>query len=178
MKCVHCGKCKDSSFFYNDKSKPSGKKPRCKECDKLSRNVEKRRAYEKEYWSHPDRIEKRRKQSRDTMKRHAERYAKRRKEYLKTDEGSAMYRRYTQKRYALRKAAFVEDVCPMQLYEDQGGVCYLCKGTFDFKSMELDHVKATAKGGKHEKKNCKMACRRCNRSKGSKSLEELSYQMG
>lgn len=177
MICKKCGEDKDSGYFYNDKSKPSGKKPRCKDCDKLSMDKENRREYEKNYWSDPDRKEKKRQMVRVSMEKNKAAYAEKRREYLKTDAGIAMYRKQTQKRYSMTKAAFVEDVNPMELFIEQGGVCYLCKSTFSFKEMELDHVHPIARGGKHERSNCKMACVRCNRSKGSKTLEELSYQM-
>lgn len=177
MQCVHCKEEKDPSEFYNDKSKPSGKKPRCKICDLKSIDKKRRAAYEKDYWSHPDRVEKKKAQVRASMSKHAAKYAERRKEYLKTEKGQSMYRRQTQKRYALKKAAFVEDVDPLELFNEQEGVCYLCGEEFTFKEMELDHVMPLARGGLHENNNCKMACKKCNRSKGSKTLEELTYQM-
>lgn len=177
MQCVHCKEEKNPSEFYNDKSKPSGKKPRCKPCELKYIDKAGRAKYEKEYYSHPDRAEKKKDQVRKSMNKHKEAYKEKRREYLKTDKGIAMYRRQTQKRYAMRKAAFVENVDPLELYTEQAGVCYLCGGKFEFKEMELDHVHPIAKGGKHQKSNCKMACAKCNRSKGSKTLEELSYQM-
>ena len=177
MECIKCKKDLPLADFYNDKSKHSGKKPRCKKCDSLSIDKDRRRNYEAEYWSHPDRIEKKRKKQRDHMSANKEKYKEKRKEYLKTDKGIAMYRRQTQKRYAMRKAAFVEDVDPLGVYQSQDGICYLCGEWFEFKEMELDHVHPIAKGGKHEQTNCKMACAPCNRSKGSKTLEELTYQM-
>ncbi len=175
--CCYCGESKDLSCFYNDKSKPDGKKPRCKTCDKLSRDPEKRKKYEREYLADPDRAKKKRSVIRKSMQKNKEKYAERRREYLKTDKGRAMYRKQTQKRYALRRSAYVEDVNPVELFKSQGGKCYLCDGVFKFEEMELDHVKPLAKGGKHEKANCKMACARCNRSKGAKTLEEFIYQM-
>ena len=178
MLCKHCGKDKPDSEFYNDKSRPNGKKPRCKPCDLLSVDKKRRREYEKKYWSEPVKKEEKKQRVKKIMERNKERYAEVRRKYLKTDAGIAMHRKQTQKRYALKKAAFVEDVNPMDLYKEQGGVCYICKGSFEFKQMELDHVFPIARGGKHKKDNCKMACRHCNRSKGSKTLEELSYQMG
>lgn len=178
MICKKCGEDKDLSCFYNDKSKPSGKKPRCKPCDLLSRDKEKRREYEKKYWSDPEKKREKRERIKKAWSENKDRYADVRRAYLKTDKGIAMYRKQTQKRYALKKAAFVEDVNPLELFYEQGGICYLCNSKFEFKEMELDHIYPIAKGGKHEKSNCKMACRHCNRSKGSKTLEELSYQMG
>lgn len=177
MICCHCKKDKEPSDFYNDKSRPNGKKPRCKPCDLLSVDKKRRREYEKKYWSDPKKKEEKRKRIKGIWEKNKEKYADVRREYLKTDAGRSMYRKQTQKRYALSKAAFVEDVNPIDLFNDQDGVCYLCNQKFEFKEMELDHVFPISLGGKHEKSNCKMACRHCNRSKGSKTLEELSYQM-
>lgn len=177
MICKKCGENKDPSEFYNDKSKPNGKKPRCKPCDLLSRDKKKRREYEKKYWAEPKKKKEKQERIKRIMNENKERYAEVRKAYLKTDKGMAVYRKQTQKRYALKKAAFVEDVNPLELFNEQEGMCYLCNSKFEFKEMELDHVQPIARGGKHEKSNCKMACRHCNRSKGSKTLEELSYQV-
>jgi 5-methylcytosine-specific restriction endonuclease McrA len=176
--CKHCKKDKPESEFYNDKSKPNGKKPRCKKCDKLSMNVENRRVYEAKYWADPERAKKKKAQVKNSMIKNKEQYAEKRREYLKTDAGISMYRKQTQKRYAMKKSAFVEDVNPIDLYHEQSGICYICGKEFTFKEMELDHIHPIAKGGLHKKDNCKMACRHCNRSKGSKSLEEMIYQMG
>jgi 5-methylcytosine-specific restriction endonuclease McrA len=175
FKCCLCNEKKDEQSFYNDKSKPSGKKPRCKSCDKTSLNKEARREYEKKY--REENKEKRAAIVKKSMSKNIEHHKEQRRRYLKTDGGRTMYRKQTQKRYAIRKAAFVEDVDVMSLFLEQSGVCYLCGGAFEFKDMECDHVRPLAKGGLHEKSNCKMACSSCNRSKGAKLLEELSYQM-
>jgi len=177
MECIKCRKNLSLDNFYNDNSKSSGKKPRCKKCELLYIDKDRRRKYEAEYWSHPDRIEKKRKKQRDHMAANKDKYKEKRKEYLKTDKGIAMYRRQAQKRYAMEKAAYVENVDPLEVYQSQDGVCYLCNGKFTFKEMEMDHVHPIAKGGKHKRSNCKMACVKCNRSKGSKTLEELTYQV-
>lgn len=178
MRCKHCKKDKLESDFYNDKSKPSGKKPRCKPCDKLSRDPKKRREYEAVYWSDPDRARKKKAQVRESMSKNKVAYAEKRRAYLKTEAGIAMHRKQTQKRYATKKLAFIENVSPVELFNEQCGICYICKGNFLFKEMELDHVHPISKGGLHEKVNCKMACRHCNRSKGVKSLEEMSLSNG
>tara|TARA_R110000782_G_C14607304_1_gene391748 strand:+ start:109 stop:645 length:537 start_codon:yes stop_codon:yes gene_type:complete len=177
MNCKHCNVDKDESMFYKDKSKPSGYKPRCKPCDLLSVDVERRKKYESEYWSDSERKIKKKATVKKSMLKNAEHHKEVRRKYLKTDKGIAMYRKQTQKRYALKKLAFIEDVSPLDLFNEQSGICYLCQKSFLFKEMELDHVHPIVKGGLHKKTNCKMACRRCNRSKGSKSLEEMIYQV-
>lgn len=175
FRCIHCGESKDENCFYNDKHKPSGKKPRCKACDKLSLNMERRREYEKEY---------RQKNSarryaivKKSMKKNAEHHKEKRRQYLQTPEGRRAHRKQTQNRVARVKAAFVEAVDVVELYEAQNGICYLCAGFFELSEMECDHVIPLSRGGKHQKSNCKMACITCNRSKGAKLLEELTYQV-
>lgn len=175
LKCCHCGELKDESLFFRDKHKPSGFKPRCKPCDLLSVNKSRRKAYEKEYWD--GRREERRKQISASMEKHKEKYKSRRKVYLATPDGRAMYRRYTQTRSALRRRAFVEVVDPRSVYEEQGGVCYLCLCRSDFSDCHLDHVIPLSMGGRHERENTAIACATCNLSKGAKPLWEVFHQM-
>ena len=53
-------------------------------------------------------------------------------------------------------------------YERQKGVCVKCKGKFDLKEMEADHITPWSQGGKTNKENCQMLCRDCNRRKSDK----------
>ena len=175
MKCSRCGEEKDTTSFYKDKQKKSGFRPECKSCNNLGINRERRKKYEKKYWD--ERREERREMILKSHKSNKDHHKIKRQEYLKTEEGIEMYRRQTQTRYARRKNAFVERVDPVGLYSEQGGVCYLCGGSFQFSEMECDHVIPLAKGGLHDKSNLKMACSFCNRSKGAKTLKEVGYQM-
>lgn len=175
MICCYCKEEKDSSLFYKDKHTKTGFKPRCKSCDSLSLNKENRAIYEKTY--REKNKDKRKEIVKKSMLINIEHHKQKRKEYLKTESGQSSYRKYTQKRYSLRKSAFIENVSPLDLYNEQNGICYICNNNFTFKEMELDHIYPIARGGKHEKSNCKMACVKCNRSKGAKLLEEVCYQM-
>lgn len=177
LKCVKCEKTFDESNFYNDKTKPSGKKPRCKSCDKLSRNKEKRREYEKKYWSDPERKEKRKKQIKKSAIKNMEHHKRKRKEYLQTDNGLNSQRKAGQVTRCKKADSYIEHVDPLSLYRDQNGVCYMCLEQFDFKAMEMDHLIPISKGGKHEISNVKMCCKKCNLKKGAKLPEELSYQV-
>lgn len=173
--CFHCRVEKPLSSFYTDNSRPDGKRPRCKECEKLYINREARRAYEKQY------REKNKDRRRDIVKRsmlkNKQHHLEQRRAYLATPQGRAMYRKQTQTRYALKKAAFVEVVDPQEVYVDQLGRCYLCGSRGYFRHMELDHIQPFALGGLHERSNCAIACLPCNRSKGAKPLEEYRHQM-
>ncbi len=175
FKCCYCGKNKPETEFYKDKSKKTGYKPRCKGCDLLSVDKNRRAKYEIEYWN--TRREHRRKIIINSHNKNKEHHKKQRREYLKTECGIEMYRRQTQKRYALRRSAFVEDIKPKEIYEIQNGVCYICGEQFQFCEMELDHIIPIARGGLHERSNVAMACVHCNRSKGAKMPWEVFYQV-
>lgn len=173
--CTRCFLEKDESCFYAMKQSISGYRPECKLCTKTGVDKNKRREYEASY--RQKNLEQRRRLARESSARNKDHHKEVRRKYLQTDAGKSMYRKQTQKRYALKKSAFVEDVSPMDLFNQQGGVCYLCQKVFEFKGMELDHVIPISRGGKHEKSNCKMACVKCNRSKGSRTPEEMIYPL-
>ena len=85
------------------------------------------------------------------------------------------YNDKSKKRRALEKNAFIENINPLSLYKKQNGICYICDKKFDFKDMEMDHIIPLCKNGKHETKNTKMACAKCNRSKGGKMPVGVGY---
>ena len=57
-------------------------------------------------------------------------------------------------------------------YGNQDGRCMGCSQYISFDSMTIDHIIPLAKGGLHESVNCQLMCRKCNSSKGTKSMEE------
>lgn len=141
----------------------------------MSLNKEKRSLYEKEYWD--KRRGDKKKIVLKSYYKNKEHHKAKRKEYLATENGYIRHRKYSQNRRARKRNAFVENVCVAELYSEQGGKCYLCGNKFTLPELESDHVIPLSKGGKHEKKNVKLACVFCNRSKGAKLLGEVSYQM-
>jgi len=178
MKWLKCSKCcqkKPENDFYKSTASPTGYRPDCKICFKLSVNKDNRRAYEKEY--RQKNLARRSAIVRRSMKKNEEHHKDVRRAYLASPEGLAAHRRHGQTRVAREKNAFVEVVCPREVYASQSGECYLCSAVRAFSEMHLDHVIPLARGGKHERTNCKMACAVCNLRKGSKTPEELSYQM-
>ena len=175
FKCCHCGLEKSQDNFYKDKQKVTGFKPRCKSCEKSYIDLDNRKNYERIY--RENNKEKRAAIVNKSMQKNIEHHKQIRKLYLKTEAGIASFRKYTQTRYARMKNAFVESIKPIDVYQAQSGICYLCGLFFDFKQMELDHVMPIALGGLHELSNVKMACTHCNRSKGAKLPKGVCYQM-
>ena len=53
-------------------------------------------------------------------------------------------------------------------YENQKGVCPICKGKFAFEEMRGDHIKPWSKGGKTKPENLQMLCADCNARKSDK----------
>jgi len=175
MKCIHCNNDKKEKDFYRDKSKSSGFKPRCKPCDKLSVNRDGRREYERTY--RENNKEARALIVKKSALKNKDHHARVRKLYLKTEAGIASYKKYTQKRYAIRKNAFIEDVDINELYIYSKGKCFYCSSCVDFKDIHVDHYIPLSKGGMHEKLNLRISCAHCNLSKGAKHPKELTYQM-
>ena len=67
-----------------------------------------------------------------------------------------------------------DDNIKRTIYEKQGGVCPMCRGTknenkkWNFDEMEGDHNIPWSKGGKTVEENCVMLCRQHNREKSNK----------
>lgn len=76
-------------------------------------------------------------------------------------------------RKAKIRAASVEWVNPIKVFDRDGWVCRLCgvatprelRGSYDHAAPELDHVKPLSKGGEHSYANTQCLCRRCNAMK-------------
>ena len=56
-----------------------------------------------------------------------------------------------------------EDACTA--YEQQQGICPICKKHFDFDKMHADHITPWHAGGKTVPENLQMLCRDCNLKK-------------
>jgi hypothetical protein len=54
-----------------------------------------------------------------------------------------------------------------EVYEQQNGICPVCKEHFEIQEMEADHITPWSQGGKTDSANCQMLCREDNRRKGA-----------
>jgi 5-methylcytosine-specific restriction endonuclease McrA len=177
--CIHCGKELQLKFFYNDKSKRDGKKPRCKKCEKEYVDMENRRKYEKEYWQ--------RNKNRKVLK--AFRYNSKKENKIKAHEKRKL--RYYDKDFILRrhindmKRRFnIKNKIDMfylkKLIETQK-YCYYC-GYELFDKYEIEHKIPVSRGGDNSNGNIILSCVKCNRQKGKKTdkefIEHLSFLKG
>lgn len=82
---------------------------------------------------------------------------------------------------AKRRAAVVERVDPIKVFERDGWRCHLCgcktprrlRGTFDPSAPELDHIVPIARGGDHSYINTACACRQCNGAKSDSIIGQM-----
>ena len=138
--CTACGK-----------EKPHWALGLCKSCycHQWEQEHQKERAAYNRQWAQAHR-EKRNEQSRQWRKANPEK------------------RRKNERRHrALKNGATTEPVDEAAIYERDGHMCVYCGATED---LTLDHIVALTNGGPHCEDNLAVACRRCNFSKGAKSL--------
>ena len=55
-----------------------------------------------------------------------------------------------------------------KVYEQQDGVCVLCKERFGLTDMDADHIDPWSEGGKTVEENCQLLCKQCNRRKAAR----------
>ena len=56
------------------------------------------------------------------------------------------------------------------------GACYVCERKIDSKHFECGHIKATSKGGDTTKDNLRCICSECNKTMGSKNMNDFKKQ--
>jgi 5-methylcytosine-specific restriction endonuclease McrA len=56
------------------------------------------------------------------------------------------------------------------------GPCYVCNNNIDSKHFELGHIQAKAKGGSDEVDNLRPICSLCNKSIGTKNMDEFKKE--
>ena len=175
LTCHHCKKEKPKTDFFRDKHRATGRKPRCKTCEKLY-SCDKERKSDRLKAYRAANAEKYRLIVRASMLKNIEHHKQRRREYLQTEQGRLMYRRQTQARYARKKAAFIEHVDVSDLLREAQGRCAYC-GVEVGSTYHVDHYIPIARGGKHERSNLRISCAKCNLSKGAKMPEEIAHAL-
>lgn len=164
FKCCHCNKYYTKDRFYQDKSKPSGIKPRCKVCEKLYKNYQLRREYEKEYRANnPD---KRRKILSKWYINNKDHHKQVQTNYRKTDQFKINHRKHFAVRRARIKNTVHESIDYQSIYINNP-FCFYCHRPLEIQEVEFDHFIPLSKGGTHTTNNIRVSCRLCNRVKGA-----------
>lgn len=68
-----------------------------------------------------------------------------------------------------RDATYVRSGARFQIFERDGGICWLCDEPVPREDFHLDHIIPVSKGGPTEPWNLRVAHPRCNRSKGNRA---------
>jgi 5-methylcytosine-specific restriction endonuclease McrA len=76
------------------------------------------------------------------------------------------------RRRALMAGVPSEPYTRLEIYERDGGCCYLCSKPVAFTVFEVDHVIPISAGGSNTRANVATSCRRCNRRKGARVLAD------
>lgn len=89
------------------------------------------------------------------------------------------------RRRARMRAAFVEAVPRVEVFERDGWQCQICKARLKAtaraphpKAPTVDHIVPLSKGGKHERKNLQCACYECNVRKGNRAADDQLLLVG
>lgn len=168
-KCCNCEIEFPEDYFYRDKSKPSGRKPRCKVCEREYLDKESRREYEKEY-----RIKfpgKRRDIMCRWYKKNSDHHKEVQVEYRKTEQFKANHRHHSALRRTRIHTNQYERIDFLSIYKNHP-LCFYCGAPLKLSEVEFDHFIPIAKGGPHVADNIRVSCVTCNRRKGA-----MSYQV-
>jgi len=64
-----------------------------------------------------------------------------------------------------------------QIYKKFGGHCAYCGIKIKLKEMQVDHIYAKGRGGNNQRINLYPACRSCNASKATYTIEEFRKRL-
>jgi 5-methylcytosine-specific restriction endonuclease McrA len=160
--CSGCGEVKPLDQFYRDRSRPSGRQSRCKECERKRMRTQYMKNRERDRELYRDRSYRWYWQNRDKAIAKVLRWKTNNPEALK-----ALKRRYK----ALKRGA-IGYTTAKQLrarIDYYGGRCWMCGDLAD----TIDHVIPISRGGSNWPANQRPACVSCNSSKQAKLPAEL-----
>ncbi len=169
FKCCNCKAEFPEDYFYRDKSRPSGRKPRCKACEREYLDRENRREYEKEYRNKSP--EKRRNIMSRWYEKNSDHYKEVQAAYRKTDQFKANHRHHSALRRARIHSNRHKDIDFLLIFKKHP-FCFYCGSPLELPEVEFDHFIPIAKGGPHVSDNIRVSCMPCNRRKGA-----MTYQM-
>ena len=159
--CSKCGIQKTFDQFPVDKSRSTGRSPRCTTCSRVASKV-----YDATH----------KKQRKRYNKKHAEHNAAVGKAWREAhpEQNRVLHEQYRARVNEVEGEVTLEEW--MEILEEHEFTCHYCKQVID--GLTMDHVIPISKGGRHEADNIVPACLSCNSSKGAKTLEEWKGNVG
>jgi 5-methylcytosine-specific restriction endonuclease McrA len=132
---------------------------------------ERQREYNKRRWQDPEFRKRMRRYQQHPVELQKQRA--RNREWKKANRASCTDRQ--NKRNAILRDAFVEDVSLAELFERDNGRCQICGHELSMDTRwpnphtpTRDHIVPLSKGGTHERSNLQLACAVCNVRKGNR----------
>lgn len=197
-RCNKCGETKPIEEFSKHKQKRGdGRAYRCKVCNReackkwSTENRERKRAIDREYYSHPENATKVKRRARDYHRVNSLAIAEklRARAEWRTPEAKArraVWRSKNQElltthseRYRATKVSSDDGSVTTAAWKEVvscfGGRCGYCLKPV--RSPHMDHVIALSRGGKHTIENVVPCCGRCNQSKHNKPVFLVTYLM-
>lgn len=187
-RCRKCDEEKPLDEFPAEKRNRDGRAGSCRDCERKRNEARYERDRDKfiaralaRYAANPDAVKKRarewRKNNRDRENAGARaRYAANPGHFRALgrawyrsglERNRALARNKSNKRYAVTKAAFFENVDVQVVWESFDGICHLCGLPADPDGWHVEHVVPIACGGSHSYQNCAVSHPSCNQSKNA-----------
>lgn len=169
--CNRCGVPKPLAAFGRSSRTPTKARQPCKEC-----RVKQQTIY---YKANKSAVQRYKLQYRAL---HLEHIQAKNSHYSQThrEERRAYFRKFPDiarnnariRRARKRNAPYVEKVELQVVYERDKAICTLCHMKVVRSAASIDHVIPLSKGGEHSYRNCVLAHRRCNSSKGNRPVPQ------
>jgi len=177
--CRKCGEVKDEGQFNRTKRSKDGLQQWCKICKKQynQEHLDEQAKYDAQHEPQYRRVHKQEKteymrqyglnyrlKNRENISRYAAKYVR---------EHLLEHRVRNSKRRARLKgnggSHTFEDI--LNLYTEQEGKCKYCRESIE-NYFEIDHIVPISRAGVDSPENLVLACKKCNRSKFNKTIEE------
>lgn len=84
-----------------------------------------------------------------------------------------MHRYHLRYGYIGNKRPKVSKTKRKRIYQRDDGMCVYCGKKLSKNEFWIDHIKPLSRGGNNEDENLAVSCRKCNLSKGTKTIEEF-----
>lgn len=190
-RCPHCGETKELNEFNKSNQTKSGRTCYCKECIRKmqkehysqpgvrEKHIAKCREYRKNHLEQEKRNHKRyREEHKEEVNRKKLEYAKNHREWVNKivsnwfSKNADKHIQYNSARRALVASAPGNGITSEEwgeLVNKYGNKCLACGATD--RRLTIDHVIPLSVGGAHDIRNVQPLCKKCNSSKGTKTID-------